>query len=121
MKQYITQEQYNVLRWEQKLKIQKLFKINPSAQREMVNNEVKFDGVVAYDLEVINIGNMIEALGDTWDSYIKSYKVDNLCDQLWDAIIEITSEEVNTTKDVKIPEEPLPESVELVKTNESKK
>lgn len=87
MKKYITLEQYNVLGWEQKLKIQNIFSIKPSAQREMVNNKVKFDGIISIDLEVIDIGNMIEQLGDNWSEGIKDWGIDNLCDQLWERIL----------------------------------
>lgn len=94
-------EQYNILEWDKKLKIQKIFSIKPSAQREMVNNKMKFDGVILQDLEAVNIGNMIEALGDNWNKGVIDWDIQNLCDQLWELLRVKISEETKIEREYK--------------------
>ena len=48
---------------------------------------MKTDGIAPDDLKVVNIGMMIEVLEYSWAEGIKDWGSENLCDQLWEAVL----------------------------------
>ena len=87
MKQHISYEQFNTLPWSIKNKLRIIFQIKSTHEKVIVNNALKTDGIIPEDLVVINIGALIEALGDNWHEKMEDWGVDNLCDQLFDAVL----------------------------------
>ena len=87
MKQYISHKQYTDLGGVTRSKILNIFKVKPTLDREIINNEMTFDGITQDDLVVINIGAMIEYLGDSWFKRISDLTTGKLCDNLWEEVL----------------------------------
>ena len=106
MKQYISHKQYTDLGGVTRSKILNVFKVKPTLDREIINNEMTFDGITQDDLVVINIGAMIQYLGDSWFKRISDLTTEKLCDNLWEEVlIRITAPpEFKEKKELK-PEE----------------
>lgn len=87
MKQYISHKQYTDLDGVTRSKVLSVFKVKPTLKKEIVNNEMKFDGITQDDLALINIGAMIEYLGDSWFKSISDLTTEKLCDNLWKEVM----------------------------------
>jgi len=79
MKQFISYDQYIALAIDERNKIREVFNVVKSGGMDVVDNEIVSDGTTPNDLARINIGAMLEYLGEVDRDY---------CNNLWLQVID---------------------------------
>ena len=97
-KQYIKYNQYRDLDLAQKNKVKIIFQIKSTNKPQMINNAIINDGIMPDDLKVVNVGMMIECLGDAYKSFLTDNH-EKLCDSLWEGILIAVNGESNVQED----------------------
>ena len=92
MKQCTSLDQWIALSMEERAIIIKKFNIQKSGGMEVADGQVVSDGVTIKDLMVINIGSIIEFLGDkNMTAILESFDVgvEHLFDKLWKVVLKV--------------------------------